>query len=66
MKWVNLLEFDNSWELKSNIQKEFSDFDLEDKVDFQGGGIVMDPRFGKFYFRKRNKGNGLPSGPLGG
>ena len=35
--WVNLPNFENSWELKSSIQKEFPNFHLGDKVDLQGG-----------------------------
>ena len=66
MKWANLSEFENSWELKSNIQREFLDFHLEDKVDLQGGGIDSDPRFGKVYSRQKKRGHGLSLGPLGG
>ena len=65
VKWLSLPDFENSWELK-NIQKEFPNFHLEDKVDLQGGGIVTDPKFGKVYARKKNRISGLSLGPLEG
>ena len=59
VKWVNLPDFENSWELRSSFQKEFPNFHLKDKMDLQGGGIVTDPKFGKVYTRKKNKVSGL-------
>ena len=39
IKWKGLPDFDSSWEWRKVIQGQFPDFNLEDKVDFDGGGI---------------------------
>ena len=40
LKWQDLPEFENSWELASEIQQVFPSFHLEDKVLLEGEGIV--------------------------
>jgi len=40
IKWRDLPEFENSWELASEIQQVFPSFHLEDKVLLEGEGIV--------------------------
>ena len=55
MKWANLSEFENSWELKSNIQREFPDFHLEDKVDLQGGVLIQTPGLARFILGRRKE-----------
>ena len=55
VKWVDLPESENSWELKASIQQEFPLFHLGDKVEVQGGGIDKDHRFGRVYARKKNE-----------
>ena len=39
IKWKGLPAFDSSWEWRQVIEGQFPDFDLEDKVNFNGGGI---------------------------
>lgn len=40
IKWQDLPDFENSWEVAADIQQQFPSFHLEDKVDFEGGGVV--------------------------
>ena len=35
-KWQNLSPFENSWELITDIQQQFPEYHLEDKVNFEG------------------------------
>ena len=37
VQWLDLAEFESSWELRSKIEQEFPSFHLGDKVDPQGG-----------------------------
>ena len=62
IKWLDLPEFENWWELRSKIEQEFPSFYLGDKVDLQGG-IVRDPKFGRQYSRKKGRGGGPQSDP---
>ncbi|KAI5408379.1 hypothetical protein KIW84_054272 [Lathyrus oleraceus] len=39
IKWKNLREFENSWELVKKTRQEFPEFLLEVKESFEGGGI---------------------------
>ena len=39
VKWLNLPDFESSWELAAAIQEHFPSFHLEDKVRLQGGSI---------------------------
>lgn len=41
VKWANLNEEDATWEDRSEMQQAYPNFNLEDKVDFKGEGIVM-------------------------
>ena len=41
IKWLDMLEFESSWELAGDIKLNFLDFHLEDKVTSRGG-IVRD------------------------
>jgi len=40
IQWKDLPEFENSWELASDIQHHFPSFHLADKVNLEGAGIV--------------------------
>jgi len=40
IQWKDLPEFENSWELASDIQHYFPSFHLTDKVNLEGAGIV--------------------------
>ena len=53
VKWVDLPDFENSWELKSSLEKEFPDFHLGDKVDLQGGVLLRTPNLAKFTLGER-------------
>ncbi|KAI5387964.1 hypothetical protein KIW84_073887 [Lathyrus oleraceus] len=52
IKWKNLPEFENSWELVEKMTQEFPEFLLEVKESFERGGI---DRYGKVYSRTRKK-----------
>ena len=39
VKWKGLPEFDWTWENKMRMQGRFSNFNLENKVNFNGQGI---------------------------
>jgi len=39
VKWKNLPECENSWELLGKMKESFPDFHLEDKVNFKGGSV---------------------------
>lgn len=39
IKWKGLPAFDSSWEWRQVIEGQFPDFDFEDKVNLNGGGI---------------------------
>ena len=51
IKWqeLELPHHENSWESATEIQSAFPEFDLEDKVNLEGGGI---DRWGKVYSRR--------------
>lgn len=55
IKWKQLPEFENSWELVEKMKQEFPEFILEDNDNIEGGGIV---RYGKMYSRKRGRRGG--------
>ncbi|XP_023644452.1 uncharacterized protein LOC111832374 [Capsella rubella] len=38
IQWKDLPDYENSWEWGSTIQGQFPTFDLEDKVNYKGGG----------------------------
>ena len=38
-KWKNLPSFENSWELKSLFMQQYPTFQLEDKLNFEGGSV---------------------------
>ncbi|KAI5390202.1 hypothetical protein KIW84_075494 [Lathyrus oleraceus] len=52
VKWKDLPEFENSWELAERLKEEFPIFFLEVKEVFEGRGIG---RYGRQYVRKRKK-----------
>ncbi|KAI5416307.1 hypothetical protein KIW84_041381 [Lathyrus oleraceus] len=52
VKWKDLPEFENSWELAERLKEEFPVFFLEVKEVFEGRGIG---RYGRQYVRKRKK-----------
>ena len=39
IRWLDLPEFESSWEVAAAIQEHFPSFHLEDKVNLQGGSI---------------------------
>ena len=54
IKWFQLPDCENSWESAANIEDNFPDFHLEDKVALLGGSIVSNrPPVKKVYFRRR-------------
>ncbi|KAI5420054.1 hypothetical protein KIW84_044012 [Lathyrus oleraceus] len=55
VKWKNLPDFENSWELRDRIRTEFPSSLLEVKESFEGGRIG---RYGKCYERTRKKREG--------
>ncbi|KAI5436327.1 hypothetical protein KIW84_022705 [Lathyrus oleraceus] len=52
VKWKDLPEFENSWELAERLKEEFPVFFLKVKEVFEGRGIG---RYGRQYVRKRKK-----------
>lgn len=58
IKWQQLPDHENSWELSRDIREAFPHFHLEDKVDLVGGSIVrQQPPIHKVYVRH---GKGIP------
>lgn len=41
--WEGMSTQEATWEVDSQLKHQFPDFHLEDKVDFNGGGIVIGP-----------------------
>ncbi|MCI10865.1 hypothetical protein A2U01_0031962, partial [Trifolium medium] len=52
VKWKELPEFENSWELVDKMRQKFPGFLLEVKENFEGGGIDS---YGRVYKRTRKK-----------
>jgi hypothetical protein len=52
IKWKDLPEFENSWELVDKMRQEFPGFLLEVKENFEGGGIDS---YSRVYKRTRKK-----------
>lgn len=56
--WLDLPDYEDSWESAACIQEAFPDFHLEDKVDVLGRGIDRDrPTLAKVYVRKCKQGS---------
>ena len=58
IKWLELPDFESSWELRSKIEQEFPSFHLGDKVDFQGGVLLETPDLGNIIHEGKEKGVG--------
>ncbi|KAI0488340.1 hypothetical protein KFK09_028169 [Dendrobium nobile] len=68
IEWKDLPTHEATWEIYETMQAQFSDFNLEDKVDLLEGGIdgpgePVPPGPVRVYRRKR--GGGGPAGPKG-
>ena len=66
VKWLDLPDCENSWELLSALQSQFPAVHLEDKVALLGGSSVRSQQFGQVYVRRnrQNKGVGQDMGPI--
>ena len=56
INWLDMPEFESSWELAEDIKLSFPDFHLEDKVVVWEGGIVGDRFPERVYMRKKYRG----------
>ena len=57
VKWKNLSSFENSWELKSVFTQQYPTFQLDDKLNLEGGSVDRTcnarPQITNVYVRKR-------------